>query len=157
MSEAIRTQIDALTDQDAIRVLALLVDRAGHLPDPTHLRQTEAQLDDAAANPDPTDGIDLNADPATPGDLARATLTYLAPTHSDTISRAIVLPTDTTRFDPTTLAVGALILIALQTEVDITRTDNGRWKLRIHKYRMRDSTLGSLLGKLIASYRPPGQ
>ncbi|SCE98241.1 hypothetical protein GA0074696_2039 [Micromonospora purpureochromogenes] len=157
MTERTRTQIKALTDKDAIRILALLVDSTGHLPDPTHLRHTETQLDHAAANPDPTDGIDPNAAPATPGDLARATLTYLAPTHSDTISRAIALPTDTTRFDPTTLAVGALILIALQTEVDITRTDNGHWKLRIHKHRMRDSTLGNLLGKLIATYRPPGQ
>jgi hypothetical protein len=65
------------------------------------------------------------------------------------------MPADATRLDPATLGVGALIVLALQTEVDLTRTDTGRWRLRIHKKAMRDSTLTQLITKLIGFYRPP--
>ena len=53
------------------------------------------------------------------------------------------------------LSIGALALLALQTEVKLTRTPNGRWTLHIHKPSMRDSTLTNLITKLINFYRPP--
>ncbi len=42
--------IDALTDHQAIRVLALVVDHQAPLPDPTRLRELEAALTQAADN-----------------------------------------------------------------------------------------------------------
>ena len=36
---------------------------------------------------------------------------------------------DATRFEPATLTVGALIVVALQTEVKLSRTAEGRWTI----------------------------
>ena len=55
------------------------------------------------------------------------------------------------RFDPLTLAVGGLVILALQTEVTLERDKAGRWRFRMRKQPMKDSTLGSLLGKLVAA------
>jgi hypothetical protein len=49
------------------------------------------------------------------------------------------------------------VVLALQTEVDLTRTETGRWRLRIHKKAMRDAALVQLITKLIDFYRPPSQ
>jgi hypothetical protein len=93
----------------------------------------------------------------TEGELARTALAHLAatPERADTVRRAIsIAEDDTSRFvEPDTLAVGALVLLALQTEVELTRTTGGRWRLRVHKQAMSDSTLGQLLAKLVALYR----
>jgi len=62
------------------------------------------------------------------------------------------LAEDTTRFEPATLALGGLVLIALQTEIKVDRNTAGQWQFRLHKKAMRDSTLGQLLGKLFALY-----
>lgn len=45
--------IDALTDHQAIRVLALVVDQQVPLPDPTRLRELEAAFSQAAERPRP--------------------------------------------------------------------------------------------------------
>jgi hypothetical protein len=57
---------------------------------------------------------------------------------------------DTTRFEPATLAVGGLVVLALQTEVTLSRDTAGRWRFRLHKKPMSDSTLGRLLSKLLS-------
>ncbi len=62
------------------------------------------------------------------------------------------LAEDTTRFEPATLALGGLVLLALQTEIKIDRNTTGQWQFRLHKKAMRDSTLGRLLGKLLVLY-----
>ena len=123
--------IDALTDHQAIRVLALVVDQQVPLPDPTRLRELEAAFSQAADNdPDLRSYHRPNTTPPTEGDLARATLTHLAATRPElvpVIDHAARLAEDTTRFEPATLAFGGLVLIALQTEVKSTATppDNG--------------------------------
>jgi hypothetical protein len=53
--------------------------------------------------------------------------------------------TGPTRFDPLSLLAGGLVLAVLQTEVDWTRSDTGRWRLRVHKRAMRDSTIATLI------------
>jgi hypothetical protein len=68
------------------------------------------------------------------------------------IDHAVRLAEDTTRFEPATLALGSLVLIALQTEIKIDRNTTGKWQFRLHKKAMRDSALGQLLGKLVALY-----
>ncbi len=73
------------------------------------------------------------------------------------IDRAVRLADDTTRFEPATLAVGGLVLIALQTEVKVERNTAGRWQFRLHKKAMRDSTLGRLLGQLLTLGSHPPQ
>jgi len=43
------------------------------------------------------------------------------------IDHAVRLADDTTRFEPATLAVGGLVLLALQTEVRVERNTAGEW------------------------------
>lgn len=75
-----------------------------------------------------------------------------APELVPVIDHAARLAEDTTRFEPATLAFGGLVLIALQTEVKVDCNTAGQWQFRLHKKAMRDSTLGQLLGKLLALY-----
>ena len=152
--------ISALSSQQAIRVLALTADHTAPLPDPAQLSATDRNLRDAL--PDSAD-LDEYAPPADqdgdPGDLARATLTHLAATQPDlvpVITQAITMADDTTRFEPATLAVGALVVLALQTDVKLTRSAQGKWSFTVHKQAMRDSTLAQVISKLLGLYRPGG-
>jgi hypothetical protein len=109
--------IDALTDHQAIHVLALVVDHQAPLPDPTRLRELEAALSQAAGNdPDLRSYCRPDTAPPTEGDLARTTLTHLVTTRPElvpVIDHAMRLAEDTTRFEPATLTLGGLVLIAL--------------------------------------------
>lgn len=71
------------------------------------------------------------------------------------IHRAVRLAKDTTRFEPATLAVGRLVLLALHTEIKIDRNAAGELQFLLHKKALRDSTLGRLLGQLLALYTNP--
>ena len=154
--------INSLTDQQAISALALVLDRDRRLPDPAALQDLERQV--AAAAHTGLDagsaGVTTPADgETTPGALARATLTYLATEQPHTvpvIDRAMAMTAQgigaPSRLDPLTLGVGALVVLALQTDVHLERTPTGAWRFKIHKKAMRDSTLGTLLGKLISTY-----
>ncbi|MGD0933140.1 MAG: hypothetical protein ABR922_00990 [Streptosporangiaceae bacterium] len=144
--------IAALTGEEAIRVLADTADYQNRLPDPAQLRALDTGLRDAT-----TDDTEL-ADYVQPGtaadagDLARATLVHLAATRPDlipVITRAIEDPGYAVR-DPVTLTAGALVVLALQTEVKLTRNAQGRWTFTVHKHPMRDSTLGQVISKLLA-------
>ena len=73
------------------------------------------------------------------------------------IDHAVRLADDTTRFEPATLAVGGLVLLALQTDVRVERNTAGEWQFRLHKKALRDSTLGRLLGQLLALHFNPPQ
>jgi hypothetical protein len=57
------------------------------------------------------------------------------------------------RFDPLTLLAGGLVLAVLQTEVGWTRSDTGRWRLRVHKRALRDSTIATLIRGLLQPTR----
>ena len=144
--------IAALTGEEAIRVLADTADYQHRLPDPAQLRALETGLREATAD---DTGLADYAQPGTTadaGDLARATLLHLAATRPDlvpVITRAIDDPGYAAR-DPVTLTVGALVVLALQTEVKLTRNTQGRWTFTIHKHPMRDSTLGQVISKLLA-------
>ncbi|MFN2497432.1 MAG: hypothetical protein ABR608_16260 [Pseudonocardiaceae bacterium] len=152
--------IDALTDPQAVRVLALVVDHHAPLPDPFQLRELDAALVRAADHPDLRPYLRPGTPPPGKGDLARATLTHLAATHPDraaVVDRAVRLADYNTRFEPATLAVGGLVVLALQTDVRIERNPAGEWQFTLHKKAMHDSTLGRLLGQLLAFATTPPQ
>ena len=99
---------------------ALVVDHHAPLSDPVRLRDLDTALARADDHPDLQPYHRPGTPPPSDGDLARATLTHLATTRPDlapVIDRAAHLAEDTTRFEPATPAVGALVLLALQTEV----------------------------------------
>ena len=144
--------IAALTGEEAIRVLADTADYQTRLPDPAQLRALETGLREATT--DDTELTDYAQPGATAdaGDLARATLLHLAATRPDlvpVITRAIDDPGSAVR-EPVSLTVGALVVLALQTEVKLTRNTQGRWTFTVHKHPMRDSTLGQVISKLLA-------
>jgi hypothetical protein len=140
--------IAGLDDATAIRVLADVADYQAPLPDPAQLRAIETGLRQATAT-DPA--LTSYTDPAAPagaGDLARATLQHLA----GDPGLAPVITGDSG--DPTrelaTLTVAALVVIALQTEVKLSRDPQGRWAFTVHKHPMRDSALGQVITKLLS-------
>lgn len=150
MTMSIHDTIDGLGERDAVRVLALVVDYGGELPDPVRSREIEERISEAASDAEAHEGRPANA-----GELARTALRYLAddPQRAAVIAKAVGIPADNSRFDLVSLGVGALIIIALKTEVKLTRSEEGRWSLLVHKQPMGDSALGSLIGKLLAYYR----
>ena len=156
----IAAAIEALSGDQAARVLALTVDHGAPLPDPARLRALDSGLRDALAG----DGAGLAGyaapagQAADPGELARATLVYLAAARPDlvpVIGQAVALADDSTR-EPA-LFVGALVVLALQTEVKLTRDSQGKWSFTVHKRPVRDSTLGQVITKLISAYFPGGR
>ena len=144
--------IAALDDTTAIRVLADTTDYQNRLPDPAQLRAIETGLRETVTTDTTLTCYAQPGAPAGAGELARATLQHLAVTRPDlgpVITRAIDDPEHETR-DPVTLAVAALVVIALQTEVKLTRNTQGRWTFTVHKHPMRDSPLGQVISKLLA-------
>jgi hypothetical protein len=160
MTPGIAEAIGALDGPDAIRVLADTADHEHRLPGPAQLRAIEAGLRDALTAAD--SGLAGFAGPgeaADPGDLARTALLHLAATRPGlvpVITRAISLPGQDVR-DPVTLAVGALVVLTLQTEVKLARDTSGRWSFTLRKHPLRDSTLGQVITKLLAAYLPGGK
>jgi hypothetical protein len=147
---SIHDTIAELGEREALRVLALVVDHGGDLPDPVRSREIEERIREAA-----DEAAQPVGQPVSAAELARETLTYLAdtPEFATVIGRAVAIPPDGSRLELSTLALGALILIAVQTEVKLTRSEKGRWSLLIHKPSMDDSRLVSLIDKLLAYYR----
>ena len=144
--------IAALTGEEAIRVLADTADYQNRLPDPAHLRAVETGLREATASDTELADYAQPGATADAGDLARAALLHLAASRPDlvpVITRAIDDPGYAFR-DPVTLTVGALVVLALQTEVKLTRNTQGRWTFTVHKHPTRDSTLGQVISKLLA-------
>jgi hypothetical protein len=147
----ITNTIAALTGEEAIRMLADTADYQQRLPDPAQLRALETGLRDATADDTGLDGYAQPGATADAGDLARATLLHLAATRPGlvpVITRAIEDPGFAVR-EPVSLTVGALVVLALQTEVKLTRNTQGRWTFTVHKHPMRDSTLGQVISKLL--------
>jgi hypothetical protein len=157
--------ISSLSDTQALRTLSLVLDRQDRLPDPTRLKELDTQARQAATSlaHDRDLNITPDANRASAGDLARDTLTYLATTHHDlttTIQRAITLTSDNSdtnqagkeRIEPATLAIGALVVLALQTEVSLERGTTGKWEFAFHKKGMSDNALTRLLAKLAATF-----
>jgi hypothetical protein len=163
-------QIAGIPDEQVIAVLAELIkalpgrrsadengDRlATTAGDPTPLEV----IDDDTAQIHEADSTELGVEgdvAASDTALARAALTYLVATDPDAarlLPRAIQLAGDRTREPVTMLLVGGLVIAVLQTEVDWNRTDNGRWKLRIHKRAMRDSTIATLVRSVLRLNAP---
>ncbi|SFN88858.1 hypothetical protein SAMN05660359_00446 [Geodermatophilus obscurus] len=165
-------QIAGIPDEQVVAVLDELVkalrgrdsvedirDRfATTADDPTPLEI----VDDDTAQIREADPAEFAADgelAASEAAVARTALSYLITTDPEAarlLPRAIQLAGDRERLEPVTmLLVGGLVIAVLQTEVDWNRADNGRWKLRIHKRAMRDSTIASLV-RSVLGFTAPG-
>ena len=153
---ALPERIADLDDEQAITVLAAVATRRGYHPDPTTAGQQDQHLREALTQPEIT--TTLTPTPTSQGDLARTALTHLATTDPDTatlVDRALQLPTSGER-DPVLLfGIGALVLYAFHTDIDLRRDPDKGWSFHFHTTALSDSTIGKLLGQLLGSYLGP--
>jgi len=154
--DSLQKRIAALDDEQASQALGLVVEDA-QLPAPADdWDNLESHLGEAIAASDldlyrPAPGTSYSE-----GDLARAALIYYAESSRDaasTVRQAIDYATNAgERFDPVTLAVGALAVAVMQTEVKLKRDAQGRWSFELHKKAMRDSALGRVICTFIGHF-----
>lgn len=147
--------IAALSDHDALTTLAIIATRHGLPNDPDSLTTLNERIRQAATHP-PPDG--LNPQPAPPAHLARTALTHLAadPTRHDEVARALQLTHQPNqRFEPATLAVGALILFAFHADIDLRKDPDTGWHFHLKTSPLPESTIGQILSQLLGHIGNP--
>ncbi len=143
-----------IPDQTAIRILKTIAQR---------------QLAPVAATTYPPDSFTpvalreafptLIPIPASEGDLARAALDLLSedPRFADPIRIMAAQPESSPGaeryLEPTTIALTTAVLLALQTRVKFKASEGGKWSIELDKKSTADSTLNSLVQRLL-SYLP---
>jgi len=151
------TELDiaALDDAHAIATLHLVIEREGILRDAAELRQEQAHLAEALPRLEASELAEPDTG-ATEGDLARTALEHLAQRDAvtrDLVVRAASIPASgNERFDPATLAVGALILLVFRTDFRLERDPTQGWTVKLHTTPLKDSTVGKILSQLLGTY-----
>jgi hypothetical protein len=151
----LESQIAGLSDEHALAALALVLERGGRPVDPFAARDDEAHLREALGQP----GVATSVAPdpaATQGTLARTALLHLADQDEALVARAIAIPPGGTRFDPATLAVGALVLMAFHADINLERDPQQGWKFHFRTKPLSDNVVGKLLGQLLGVFTQPG-
>jgi hypothetical protein len=153
-------RIAALSDNEVVATLALVLRRQGAALDPFSQQQQQARLREALGQPEITNDVQAAAD-ATDGDLARTALTHLADsgdTTSELINQAIGIAqrdSDSER-DPLLLfGAGALVLWVFRADIDLTHETGKGWKFHFKTKGLSDSTIAKLLGQLLGAYLKP--
>ena len=150
--------IATLPDGQAIATLQLVLERQGYAADAAELRASQAHLVEALGQPDAHDLAE--ADPsATEGALARTALAHLAadPGARELVERAITITASDPdrsqeRFEPITLAVGALVLLAFRTDLSLQHDPGKGWTFKLRTKPLSDSAVGKILSQLFGAY-----
>jgi hypothetical protein len=143
-------QISQLSDSTAIRVLS-------QMPETWSSEGTT----DLALAPEQQEALArwlgapvASSSPVSEGDLARQTLALLA---TDPLRREAILamaaesPSQSDRFDAgTTIAIGAAVLMVLQTYVRFERDKKGKWSIEIKKDPTSNQLLKPVIEKFLA-------
>ena len=150
-------QIAQLGDAHAVKALALVLEHAGLAPDPFAEDQPEDQLREALAQPELAEFAAHPEQPPTEGEIARTTLSCLA--EQDEAFRASIehavsrdLSSAATRFDPSTFAVGALVLLAFRTDLTVRKAPDKGWYFQFKLKPMKDAPIGKVLTMLYAKF-----
>ena len=151
---SLQDQITGLPDDQAITALALVLERQGHAVDAFTAQDTERRLREALDQPDVSTTVVPDPE-TTPGALARTALLHLAGQDEPTVARAIMITPGTTRFDPVTLAVGALVLMAFHADINLERDPETGWKFHFRTKPLSDATIGKLLGQMLGVFTQP--
>jgi hypothetical protein len=144
---AMDEQISRLNDRTAIRVLS-------EMPE----TWPSEDAGDSSLGPEQQEalaqwlGAPVNSSPVSEGDLARQTLTLLA---TDPLRREAIVtlaqdvPSTANQFDAgATIAIGAAVLLVLQTYIRFERDKDGKWSVEIRK----DPTDNELLKPVVAKF-----
>ncbi|MFI5798153.1 hypothetical protein [Streptomyces sp. NPDC051677] len=147
--------IDALSDAEAVRALAVLLEDRGLLSSAEDLPATDEELRGAVDAADAAEYLPPGQPPVAEGDLARAALVYAAQQEEGggVVGEAVAYASSSIdRFDPVVVPVGVLVVTLLQTEVVVKRDPRGRWSLTVHKRALRDAAMGRLLTALLSHF-----
>ena len=148
--------VAALPDDRAVAVLQLVLERRGLTVDPFTADEQQDHLREALAQPEIAEQVAPT--PASDGDLARTALAHLLatdPTAGNDVERAIALTADGGQErDLLLVGVGALILFAFSTDMDIAYDREKGWRFRFKRKGLSDSTVGKLLGELLGNLLP---
>jgi hypothetical protein len=153
VTAALSERVAELPDEQAVAALALVLERQGRHVDLFSWRETEPRLREALARPDVREVAAPERD-ARPGEAARVALAYLAG-RDDTralVEHAIAIPPRADRFDPATLAIGALVLMAFHAEIELSHEPGEGWRFRFKTKPLKESTIGKALGQLMGLY-----
>jgi len=132
---------EQLDDATALRVLRALarVQSRGETPDAAQLAQALPPLDSGTASDSPV----------SEGDLARATLAWLAqdPQQAQTIEALVAGPAPT-RFFGFEPSMGTLlcVLLLLKTKAVVERDKEGRWRFKVELVELKQGPLSAVLG-----------
>jgi hypothetical protein len=144
-------QVEKLSDRDAIAALAFVLD----LEDVTtrdidQLQEDQDRLAEAFAETPDIGEFAAPEEGATEGELARATLIYLAEQEDmgSQVAEAMSRPRREGQRDPFSLAIGGLILLALKSDVQLKRSAAGKWTFSYHLQPTKDSALVGVFSKL---------
>jgi hypothetical protein len=150
--------IDQLSDEAALGTLALVLRRAGLAPDPFAPESPEDQLRQALSRPDLPP---LDAPPGLPptdGDIARATLHYLAERdeHFRTTIQEIAarggVPAERVTRDAGLFTLGALVLLAMHADVELRKEPRKGWYFHFKIKPLPNGTIGKVLRLLYTKY-----
>ncbi|CAM5651260.1 hypothetical protein SALBM135S_05119 [Streptomyces alboniger] len=147
-------EVRALSEETAVRALAVVVEERGLLAEASRCPWSGAELTEAVAAGDLAAYLPPDRPEATDGELARATLEYVASQSEDmarTVGEAVEYArSPLERVEPVALSVTVLVVVLLQTEVAVKRDTRGRWSFTIHKRAMRDAALGRVFTALLS-------
>lgn len=138
-SVPITDRVTALSDEQTVTTLALVLERQGLTVDPFTQAEEEAHLREALAQPEITDSVE-----PTPGATRRL------------IAQAMQIAPRADREPTLLLATGALVLLAFRTDIDLAHEPGKGWKFRFRTKGLSDSTIGKLLGQLLGNFLNPG-
>jgi hypothetical protein len=97
------------------------------------------------SQPDITQHVTPDPD-ATPAVLARTTLTYLADTDQTTrglIGHALTIALRPERFDPATLVIGGLVLLAFHADITLAHDPHKGWTFHFRTKALSQATTGT--------------
>ncbi|ATL31197.1 hypothetical protein KY5_6179 [Streptomyces formicae] len=147
-------EIGELSDEAAVQALAAVAEELGLLGAARQYDWDEAELSETLD----AGYVDAYLSPGQPvaseGELARATLVYVASLGED-MARTVNEAADFARSPGErsllmTIGVPVLVVVVLQTEVLVKRDTRGKWSLTIHKKAMKDAALGRVFTALLS-------
>ncbi len=152
-------QIAQLSDEQATKVLALVLQHAGLEPDPFAKDRPDEQLRQALSQPELAEFAAHPGESPTEGEITRSTLSYLAEQDEafrgsieHVVSRGLTSDTVAMRLDPGTFAVSALVLLAFRTDLTIRKAPDKGWFFEFKLKPLKDAPIAKLLTMLYAKY-----
>jgi hypothetical protein len=143
--------IDQLNDEAAVGTLAVVLRRAGLAPDPFAPEAPEDQLRQVLSQPDlPPLDAPLGPRP-TDGEVARATLHYLAEEdeHFRTAIQQMAarggVTAETVTRDAGLFTLGALVLLAMHADVEVRKESRKGWYFHFKMKPLPAAPLGKVL------------